>query len=131
MTTRGKRLKKLVEVQGKLKALHEARHAGHLADARRAEDEAQALAGRFQAEDSLSGLFPELYHRRIADAVDRGRRRREDAAAEADRLALASARTTVVERAYREAAASEERAAEDRERLEAVARRRPGGDGAT
>ena len=43
MATRKERLKKLVSVQEQLKALHEMRHAGFLAEAASAESEAAEL----------------------------------------------------------------------------------------
>ena len=69
MSTRRDRLKKLVKVQEQLKALHETRHATFLAAAASAEAEARDLVGHFDRDNSLSGLFPDLYHRRIAQAV--------------------------------------------------------------
>ena len=71
MATRKERLKKLVSVQEQLKALHEMRHAGFLAEASSAESEAAELRERFDAEGSLSALFPEIYHRRIDQALMR------------------------------------------------------------
>lgn len=71
MTTRKDRLKKLVKVQEQLTALHETRHATFLAAANAAEAEARELIGHFDQDNSLSGLFPDLYHRRIAQAVVR------------------------------------------------------------
>ena len=71
MATRKERLKKLVGVQEQLKALHEMRRAGFLAEAASAESEAAELRQRFDAEGSLSTLFPEIYHRRIDQAVMR------------------------------------------------------------
>ncbi len=73
MTTRQQRLKKLVAVQEQLKALHETRRATLLAEAHAAEAEAHALAQRFDEPNSLSGLFPDLYNRRIAGADDAAR----------------------------------------------------------
>ena len=69
MVTRVQRLKKLLAVQEQLKALHETRHAGHLAEAAAAAREAVEIGERADAEDSLSNLFPDLYSRSIANAV--------------------------------------------------------------
>ncbi|RWX58286.1 hypothetical protein EN780_37260, partial [Mesorhizobium sp. M4B.F.Ca.ET.089.01.1.1] len=65
MTTRKERLRKLVKVQEQLKALHETRHATFVAAAGAAEAEARELVEHFDADQSLAGLFPDLYHRRI------------------------------------------------------------------
>ncbi len=129
MTTRIQRLKKLVAVQEQLKALHETRRATLLAEAHAAEAEAHALAERFDQPDSLSGLFPDLYHRRIAEAADRQAEKLENARREAGLIATATARVNMVERAYREVSTQNERQKSDRERLEIVeqAKRRQGG----
>lgn len=121
---RSKRLKKLVGLQEQLKGVHEARRAGHLADAAAAECEAADIAERFDDPDSLSALFPEVYHRRASQAGEQSRRGRELAEGEARNVALAKARMNVVERAYREAMREEEREAGDKERLEIVGRAR-------
>jgi len=124
MSARRNRLKKLVEVQEQLKALHEARRAGFLAEAAAAEAEAQALARRFDEADSLSALFPELYHRRIAGELERRDASLENARREAGMLAAASARTNMVERAYRDASRRDERRRADRERLDLIEQKR-------
>ena len=125
MTTRKERLRKLVVVQEKLKALHETRHAGFVAAANKARDEAAELANRFDADDSLAGIFPELYNRRITVALSRERISTAQASTEAGRVATATARTNMVERAYRDVRRQDERETADRERLELVQRRGP------
>lgn len=124
MASRMERLKKLVEVQEQLKALHETRRAGFLAEAAAAEREAEALAERFDAEGSLAGLFPELYHNRIAGALKRRDDKLDGARGEAALVAAATARTNMVERSYRQARRDDERQRGDRERLEIIERRR-------
>lgn len=124
MTDRKNRLKKLVEVQEQLKALHETRRAGLLAEANAAGQEAEALADRFDAEGSLAGLFPELYHNRIAGALRRQGESLEKAHAEAAKVAAATARTNMVERAYKAARRDDERRRGDRERLEIIEQKR-------
>ncbi|MGN6305900.1 MAG: hypothetical protein ACTHNH_13845 [Mesorhizobium sp.] len=124
MTDRKNRLKKLVEVQEQLKALHETRRAGFLAEANAAGQEAKALADRFDAEGSLAGLFPELYHNRIAGALRRQDESLEEARAEAAKVAAATARTNMVERAYKAARRDDERRRGDRERLEIIEQKR-------
>lgn len=121
-TDRQRRLGKLVLVQERLKAFHEARRAGFVADAAAAEREAAELADRFDEPGSMSVLFPELYHQRIGRAVARRDTSTEKAREEAGHVATASARTDMVERAYREVIRRDDRAAADKERLENIER---------
>ncbi|AZO11684.1 MULTISPECIES: hypothetical protein [unclassified Mesorhizobium] len=124
MTTRKDRLKKLVLVQEQLKALHETRHAGFLAAAAAAEAEARQLTERFDADGSLAGLFPELYHRRIANALEQQEANLESARQEAALIATATARTNMVERAYKDVRRRDERERTDRERLDLISQKR-------
>ncbi|RWB01823.1 MAG: hypothetical protein EOQ39_15030 [Mesorhizobium sp.] len=120
MSTRKDRLKKLVKVQEQLKALHETRHATFLAAASAAEAEAEELVGHFDQADSLSALFPDLYHRRIAQAVVRQEANLASARQEASLIAAATARTNMVERAYKDVRNRDERERSDRERLDLI-----------
>ncbi|MBZ9853670.1 hypothetical protein LB566_07660 [Mesorhizobium sp. CA13] len=124
MSTRKDRLKKLVKVQEQLKALHETRHATLLAAANAAEAEAKELVEHFDKDNSLSGLFPDLYHRRIAQAVVRQEANLEGARQEAGLVASATARTNMVERAYKDVRNRDERERSDRERLDLIAQKR-------
>ena len=123
MTTRVQRLKKLLSVQEQMKALHETRHAGFLAEVVAAKADADEIVDRFNAEDSMSGMFPDIYHRRIAAAGLRETANRDMAATEAGRIATATARTNMVERSFRQARDHEERDQADRERLDLIAAR--------
>jgi hypothetical protein len=123
MSNRRERLKKLVEVQEQIRALHETRHAGHLAAAASAQAEAAALAERFDAPDSLAGLFPELYHRRMAEAVAVHEKNHELAKQEAGQVAAATMRVNAVMRAYQAVRAWDEREKSDRERLDIIERK--------
>jgi hypothetical protein len=125
MTSRKERLKKLVQVQEQLKALHETRRATFLSNAAAAKLEAETLVETFDAPGSLSGLFPDLYNRRIAKAVARSEADLENARNEAALVAAATARTNMVERAYDEARRLEERHQSDRERLDLIEQKRP------
>ncbi|TPM26712.1 hypothetical protein FJ955_20170 [Mesorhizobium sp. B2-2-2] len=127
MSTRKDRLKKLVKVQEQLKALHETRHATLLAAANAAEAEAKALVEHFDKDNSLSGLFPDLYHRRIAQAVVRQEANLESARQEAGLVASATARTNMVERAYKDVRNRDERERSYRERLDLIAQKRTDG----
>ncbi|RUY93017.1 hypothetical protein [Mesorhizobium sp. M7A.F.Ca.CA.001.10.2.1] len=124
MSTRKDRLKKLVKVQEQLKALHETRHATFLAAASAAEAEAKELVGHFDQADSLSALFPDLYHRRIAQAVVRQEANLASARQEASLIAAATARTNMVERAYKDVRNRDERDRSDRERLDLITQKR-------
>ncbi|WP_274627853.1 hypothetical protein [Arvimicrobium flavum] len=128
MASRVDRLKKLLSVQEQLKSLHETRHAGHVAAAAEAAREAAEIAERFNRDDSLSALFPEVYNNRIASALTRGEASRAAAEQELQLVATATARTNLVERNYRDARRQEEREQGDQERLEMImnVRRPPG-----
>lgn len=127
MTDRVKRLKKLLTLQEQLKAMHELRHAGFVAEAVAAGKEAAEIVDRFNAEDSLSALFPEVYHRRIGSALSREDANNKAAASEASKVATATARANMVERTWREARAADERERGDKERLEIIGQRlKPG-----
>jgi hypothetical protein len=126
MATRKERLRKLVTVQEQLKALHETRHAGFLSSAAAAGQEAAELAHRFDADDSMSVLFPEIYNRRISQALARQEENVAMAREEAGRIAAATARTNMVERAYRDVRRQDERDHADRERLEIIERKQQG-----
>ena len=127
MTTRLQRLKKLLTLQEQLKAMHEMRHAGFVTEAVAAKQEAADIVDRFNAEDSMSALFPEVYHRRIGSALTREDTNRKYASSEAAKVATAAARTNMVERTYREARTADERERGDKERLEIIAQRlKPG-----
>src|SRR6185312_3953090 len=122
MASRTDRLRKLVDVQERLKAFHEMRRATALAEAAAAGREASELAARFDAVDSLTDLFPDLYARRIERALRRQDQRLASARTEAGHVATATARTKMVERSWREAVRGDERQAQDRATLEAVER---------
>jgi len=124
MTTRKQRLKKLVSVQEQLKALHEMRRAGFLAEAMAADEEARVLAQRFDAADSLAALFPDIYHNRIAGALALRDAKLEAARLETGLVATATARTNMVERAYRIVRQEDERQRGDRERLDLIEQKR-------
>lgn len=124
MTSRKERLKKLVQVQEQLKALHETRRATFLSNAATAKQEAETLVETFDAPGSLSGLFPDLYNRRIANAFARSEADLENARNEAALVATATARTNMVERAYDEVRRLDERHQSDRERLDIIGQKR-------
>ena len=120
---RKKRLAKLVYLQRQLKAYHETRHSGHVAAAQAAEEEARQIAERFDDPGSLSALFPDIYHNRIAGALQRRDHSLSQAEEEARRVATATLRVNRVEEAYREVARLVDGRAADKERLEIVERK--------
>ncbi|SFO12878.1 hypothetical protein SAMN03159463_01198 [Mesorhizobium sp. NFR06] len=124
MASRKDRLKKLLKVQEQLQALHETRHAGFLAAAVAAEIEAKQLIEHFDTDNSLAGLFPALYHRRITEALGRQKQNLENARQEAALIATATARTNMVQRAYKDERRRDERERSDRERLDLIMQRR-------
>ena len=122
MAERSQRLKRLVRLQGKIKALHETRHATHLAQAADARQEAAELVEALNAASPLPGLFPDLYNNRIGAAMGREATENRKAEIEATHVATATARTNIVERAWREAFRMEEREAAEKETLESIER---------
>lgn len=123
MTTRAERLKRLVRLQQQIKALHETKHATHLSHAAAARQEANEMLEALNAASPMPGLFPDLYNRRIGAAMEREARENDRAQQEASHLATATARTNIVERAYREAFRLEEREIAEKEQLETIERK--------
>lgn len=109
MTDRVKRLGKLLGVHETLEALGEARRAGFLAEARALREEARDLAERLDDAQSLSALFPALYHDRIQRCLAQAREAEEAAAREAEALARLRLRAKSIRRARDEEQAAAER----------------------
>jgi hypothetical protein len=124
MASRKERLNNLLKVQRQLTAVHEMRHAGFVAQARAAEADAAEMMARADGASSLSDLFPDIYARGIARALDRGRENAAKALAQAGRVATETARTNMVAQSYREFQRQEDRDVQDKERLEAIQRSR-------
>jgi hypothetical protein len=120
-------LRRMVRVQKKLTALYETRHAAHLTAAAMAGAEAEAIATRAARPGSLTGMYPELCQAAIAKALTRRQDYLEQAAIDAERLAVASARVGQLEDAYRDAVRRDEAQRAERERLELLQnpRRKP------
>ena len=123
MSDRTKRLKQLAGVQARIHQLHQARHATLVAQAQAAQMEAEEIGRRSYEEWSLSNLFPELYARRVGDALRRRDEKLAAAAVEARDAATAKARADKITEAYKTARSQEERQTEDRERLEGIEQR--------
>lgn len=115
---REKRLARLVNLQSKLQQLHETRQATHLRAAEAASREASEIVRHFEAEDGLSGLFPELYHRRIGAALDRAEKASAAAQVEAGHVATAKTRAQTAEKNRRVIAAQLDRDDEEKALLE-------------
>jgi hypothetical protein len=122
MASRSKRLKQLVELQHKLKAIHETRHAIALKAAAEAQVEADEVAALADTGSSLGELFPGLHERRIGVAIARKADRTADAEKEAGRIAAANVRGDVVKRYHKEAVRQEERSAAEKDILEILSR---------
>ncbi|WP_295806227.1 hypothetical protein [uncultured Nitratireductor sp.] len=125
-TPRQKRLRKLVSVMERLKNYHQAQHAAHMAETVAAEEEAKSITDTLDTGTTMTALFPDLYHRRVANALERSRSSAERARQEAQSIMQADARGNALARAYREATNMEERSSADKERLEFIERRRTG-----
>jgi hypothetical protein len=122
MGSRKERLRNLVRVQHQLKAFHEMRHAVFVAEAQSAGAEAAEIMARTGEPASLLDIFPDVYARSIGKALARQTISAENARSEATRVAVQTARTNIVERAYHEARLLEDRKISDKERLEAIQR---------
>lgn len=123
MASRADRLKRIVRLQRQIEALHETKRANHLSQAAAARQETTELVESLNAASPLPGLFPDIYNRRIGSSIEREDRERRHAELEAQKLANATARVKIVEKAWKEAARLEERDEADKERLEIVERR--------
>lgn len=121
MASDSKRLRRVLDIQEKLKAVHEMRYATMLASAEAAAKEAAEITARFEDSGSLSELFPDLYIRRIKAALVNEQRLREMARQEASLVAEQTARVRMVERQWAEASRKEERKIQETETLEAIA----------
>lgn len=123
MPSRSERLKRIVRLQKQIEALHETKRANHLSQAAAARQETVELVESLNASSPLPGLFPDIYNRRIGSSIERQEREAKHAELEAQKLANATARVKIVEKAWKEAARLEERDSADKERLEIVERR--------
>jgi hypothetical protein len=123
MATDSRRLRRLLVVQDKLKAVHEMRHADYAAKAAAAEKEAADLFAEMGKPDSFSRLFPDLYVRAARTALRREHHFKEKTSEEATAVAMETARFRMVEEAWRSARRQEERKEQEKEILEAVERR--------
>ena len=123
MTGRADRLKRIMRLQRQIEALHETKRANHLSQAAAANRETGELVESLNAASPLPGLFPDIYNRRIGQSIEREERERRNAEEEARKLANATARVKIVEKAWKEAARLEDREAADKERLEIIERR--------
>lgn len=120
--TRRDRLEHLLRLQRQVTALHEMRHAGFVATAAEAQQEAEALVAATQESETLHDLFPDVYARRIAAAYERRAQNRGWATAEAAKVSAETARTNIVERSFAEARRDDERERLERDVLDAVER---------
>ncbi|MCC0044660.1 MAG: hypothetical protein H6892_09915 [Brucellaceae bacterium] len=117
-----KRLTKLVQVQRQIQALHETRHANHLANSVAAEREAHDLIEQFDSGTLSSTLFPDLYHNRISNAFARRDHEQDLAQGEVRHIVSATLRADKTDKTRREAAKTFEEKSEERQRLDVAAR---------
>ncbi len=117
-----KRLTKLVQVQRQIQALHEMRHANHLASANAADREALELVERFDSGTAMSSLFPDLYHQRISTAFATRDEQQDLAAREARHIISATLRADRTDKARREMGKVLDEKTEERQRLDLAAR---------
>ena len=117
-----KRLTKLVQVQRQIQALHETRHANHLANSVAAEREAHDLIEQFDSGTLSSTLFPDLYHNRISNAFARRDHEHDLAQGEVGHIVSATLRADKTDKTRREAAKTFEEKSEERQRLDVAAR---------
>ncbi len=122
MSRRTDRLTKVLVLQEKLKELHETRQALHTANARFAAEEAEDVVKAFNAEGSLSSVFPEIYHARVASATAAKQQHLANAHVEGLRVAKASARLDAVGREVVISRRADERFADERDQTEALSR---------
>lgn len=127
MAARTQRLRQLLELQEQLKAVHEMRRATFLANAVEAGREAAEILENRGGEHSLSHMFPDVYARFVDNALLRQKHNEALAEGEATKVAVETARTNMVERAYRTSSRDDDRKAEERAALEVVERmKKPG-----
>ncbi|GAB5507443.1 MAG: hypothetical protein Rhirs2KO_26060 [Rhizobiaceae bacterium] len=117
-----KRLTKLVQVQRQIQALHETRHANHLANAGAAEREALELVERFDSGELAATVFPDLYHNRISGAFARRDHEKDLAHGEMKHVVSATLRADKTDESRRQAARTLEEKTEQQLRLELAAR---------
>jgi hypothetical protein len=122
MATDSRRLRRLLDLQGKLKTVHEMRHADYTAKAVAAGKQAAELFAEMGNPESFSRLFPDLYVRAVRTALAREHHFKEKARQEATAVATQTARTNMVEDAWRSARRQEERGEQEKETLETVER---------
>lgn len=117
------RLKRLARAQKTLKAYHEMRHAILAAQAQAAAAEADDLMRRKDGEASLATVFPEVYERGIAQALQRRDRLEEEARAAVPRIVTETLRSSVADRNLRDARRDDERDKAEKDVLEAIEQR--------
>lgn len=127
MASRTQRLKQLLDLQERLKQMHEMKRAGHLAAAAAADRDIADVMTRKTGDDSLSHLFPDVYARFVDRTLERKRESERLSQDEAGRIAAAKVRAGMLERAWRSELDLEERKQQEIAGLEAVERKLFGG----
>lgn len=127
MASRTQRLKQLLDLQERLKQMHEMKRAGHLAAAAAADRDIAAVMARRTGDESLSDLFPDVYARFVDRTLERKRESERLSQEEAGKIAAAKVRAGMLERAWRGELDIEERRQQEIAGLETVERKLFGG----
>lgn len=127
MATRTQRLRQLLDLQERLKQMHEMRRAGHIAAAVAAQRDIDDVMARKTGDESLSHLFPDVYARFVDKSLDRKRESEILSQEEAAKVAAAKTRAGMLERAWRVEMEADERKQQEVAGLEAVERKLFGG----
>ena len=127
MASRTQRLKQLLDLQERLKQMHEMKRAGHLAAAAAADRDIADVMARRTGDESLSDLFPDVYARFVDRTLERKRESERLAQEEAGKIAAAKVRAGMLERAWRGELDIEERRQQEIAGLETVERKLFGG----
>lgn len=127
MASRTQRLKQLLDLQERLKQMHEMKRAGHLAAVAAADRDIADVMARKTGDESLSDLFPDVYARFVDRTLEHKRESESLSQEEAGKVAAAKARAGMLERAWRSELDMEKRKQQEIAGLEAVERKLFGG----
>ena len=127
MASRTQRLKQLLDLQERLKQMHEMKRADHLTAAAAADRDIADVMARKTGDESLSDLFPDVYARFVDRTLERKRESERLSQEEATKVAAAKVRAGMLERAWRGELDIEERRQQEVAGLEAVERKLFGG----
>lgn len=110
-------------MQSRLLHLHEAHHARLVSEANAAAREAQSILDRSYEEGSLSSLFPDLYAKKVTEALSRQSDKLREADHAAQHVAVARQRKDKIGDAFRVSRLADDRRHGEREILELIEQR--------